>query len=195
MSDNTLLTNERQFLKFRSKKEIGSNVSGDLALTSKRVIFSWTSGGLFSREENKLELPVNQLKINDGELAMDLKYSEDKCCYVLNMKFLTNELAFSIPEERKNDVVEWMDAICMEILGRKANLPTRIRNAMVGAGEFFEAANQIKGAVSAFKDSLGLPTKQKSNKVTVRCTGCMAAVTGEKGETVRCKYCDTMNNL
>lgn len=66
--------------------------------------------------------------------------------------------------------------------------------AIPGAGV---VAETLKDTIDVFKGTLGIKSKSKATnepvRVTKKCIGCMSPtpLTGTKGQSIRCRYCDT----
>lgn len=134
---------------------------------------------------NVIKYPISQIKVIDGQAKVSV--IKDDGDYVLQVQFKTGTEQFSFVcdlFERikiKQVVNKWTQEISVLLTGQ---IPEN------------DEENAFVGAVKSTLNSFGVNTKSReSENITKKCIGCMAPITGKKGQTVRCKYCDTNQTL
>ena len=83
--------------------------------------------------------------------------------------------------KKKQEANKWVEQISLLLTGKSAE---NITDA------------SLIGGVKNVLGSIGINVKAKKNEnVTAKCIGCMAPLSGQQGQNVRCKYCDTEQTL
>ena len=83
--------------------------------------------------------------------------------------------------KKKQEAERWVEQISLLLTGVHAQK---------------SADTTLVGGIKNVLGSIGINVKEKTPEyVTTKCIGCMAPITGQKGQTVRCKYCDTEQTL
>lgn len=164
----------------------------ELILTNLNVVL--ISKGFFNNTKNIQTYPVNQIKVFDGQAQA--KLGKQRSGYPqLEIYFLNDQEAFGF--EQKKEVLNWIDNISKLLTGKSANIVPGGRAAIPGT-EFI--AETLKSTLDTFKGAFGIQLKKSDKeiepkKVTKKCISCMAPISGYIGQSVRCKYCDTEQNL
>ena len=110
------------------------------------------------------------------------------------IKAFTNSVGGTFADQWK-DILKWINNISQILTGTTPQAENT-KNIMAIPGTA-QIAGTVKDTIGAFKDAFGIKGKgnQTPENVTTKCIGCRAPLSGAKGQTVRCKYCDTDNTL
>ena len=101
----------------------------------------------------------------------------------LHMVFADSQEAFEFSSNNKKQIKQWIDEV-YKVLGVEED---KARNA---TGSFF---TKLKSGIGSIKNIF---TEEKcAVNITTKCIGCMAPITGKKGDVAKCKYCDTKQTL
>lgn len=158
-----------------------------LLLTSENLVFVYKKRGMFRERTDVRVLPLNQVKVRDGEAQLITGSTKDKRRH---LKIVTQsgeiDLTFGNPKEAKY----WAGKINEEITGEPAPM------AEEDFGFVASAASAVQEAKNALWSAFGKrPGTEPSRKTTSKCAGCGAAVQGMQGAMVTCDYCDSANQL
>lgn len=178
----------------------GSCEEGELYLTNLNIIFVEDPEG-----ENKIKkYPLEQIKIFNGQVQAILGRDSDYESPQLHVYFLDGQEAFEFIYSGRKKIREikeikeisvWVNSIS-QILTGAISQDGNIRNVMAIPGTE-KVAETVRDTIGVCKDVFSM--KEKENRipenVTVKCIGCRAPISGIKGRTVRCRYCDTNNTL
>lgn len=194
MAKYNLQANEYVVLKNNRVLHGGSRASytDELILTNLNIVL--IKKGIFNKIKNIQTYPVNQIKVFDGNAQAKLGKQRSGFPQ-LEIYFINGEETFGF--EGKREVLNWIDNISKLLTGNSANLDPGAR-AIIPGTEFI--AETLKDTIDTFKTTFGVKLKKadkevSSKKVTKKCISCMAPISGHKGETIRCQYCDTEQNL
>ncbi|WP_417852641.1 hypothetical protein [Weissella viridescens] len=158
-----------------------------IILTNKKLIKLSKSMLGKVKEYNEFEL-VNIKFIND-EPAVYFKREMGNS--YLRVLFNDNELKVSMPSSVVGQA--WADNILAIVNGdvqdieynvSEAGLADQLTDLMSGVGDIF----------GAFKGK-GYSDEKRPTKITIKCDGCGAKVTGSSGKVIRCEYCGTRVSL
>lgn len=191
MADYSLLPNENVILEnynvchFERGKT--SNV-GELVLTNLNLIF--VKKGTFGRLQGIQKFPLSKIKTVEGNAQILFKKSSSGH-YQIELFFLNSQEIFVFNSLGKKDVIEWLDEISEIITGHPAPLTSSERIYIPGSDV---VADTLKNTFNTIKGSFGIKDKDPE-KITKRCISCRAPLTGNIGQTVYCKYCDTEQSL
>ena len=98
--------------------------------------------------------------------------------------------------DKKSEVLKWIDNINRLLTGEPGDIDLKERQAIPGT-EFVAAT--VKDTIDTFKGVFGIKSGNTNTasieKATIKCISCGAPVSGNAGSSVRCKYCDTDQNL
>lgn len=168
--------------------------SDELLLTNLNIVH--TRKGAFGNVKAIQTYPVNQIKIYEDE-AQALLVRDSSGWYAVNIYLRDEQLRFMF--ESKKNARRLADEINMLLVGKVAKTETDSSWALPGTDVI---AATVKDTVDTFKGVLGIGvgaatsrSVKDTTEVTVKCRGCHAMITGPKGRTVRCKYCDTKQQL
>ena len=157
----------------------------ELILTNLNLICVETNSAIFKKSYNVLKIPVNQIKVIDGQAqAFVVKENGD---WVLQVLLRNKEEKFIFSGEfyelikKKQEAIKFIKQISLLLTGKSAS--------NIADTTFIGGVKNILG-------SIGVDIKNKQpNNVTAKCIGCMAPLSGQQGQTVRCEYCDTEQTL
>lgn len=183
MEKYSLAPNEGIIIQCDGVNHNGKN--SELVLTNYNLICAEANIGIFRTTYNVIKFPVNQIKIINGQAqASVIKDGDDWTLQVL-MKNSTEKFKFwgEFYEriKKKQEAERWVEQISLLLTGVHAQK---------------SADTTLVGGIKNVLGSIGINVKEKTPEyVTTKCIGCMAPITGQKGQTVRCKYCDTEQTL
>jgi len=164
----------------------------ELILTNLNVVL--ISKNIFNKTKNIQTYPVNQIKVFDGQVQAKLGKQRSGFPQ-LEIYFINNQEIFGF--EQKKEVLNWINHISKLLTGKSANIDADKHVALPGT-EYI--AETLKSTIDTFKGAFGIKLKKSDEavepiKVTKKCISCRAPISGYKGQTVRCQYCDTEQNL
>ncbi len=165
----------------------------ELYLTNLNIIY--VLKGVFGNVKKIQKLPLNQIKVVNGRVQAFLGNESKNGWLQLQLYFINGVEIFGFPNKERREISTWINNIS-QILTGEASQDATVKNIMAIPGTEY-IAETMKDTIGVFKDKFGINNKgnQKLENVTVKCIGCMAPLSGKKGQTVRCKYCDTDNTL
>ena len=151
----------------------------ELILTNLNLICVRKSA--FGRTKSVFTFPLNQIKKLDGK-PQAVKGELSGGDKTLDIYLINGIEHFQFQTGEKKKINLWINEIYKVITGNPCT-DLKEDDSLVGS---------ILGFGKKVKDSLGFKTEEPtSNNVTKKCMSCSAPLTGTKGHTVRCKYCDT----
>lgn len=186
MANYTLSQNEGIIL--QCDTVMHNRKQSELILTNQNLICVESKPGFLKTTYNETKYPLNQIKVVNGQAQVfaNSKSFTDSTLQVhfINNQveefgFLMNSFEFFKGNSAAND---WVKQINYLLTGNEINN---------------EKESSIIGNIKNALGTVGIKThnnKQPEN-VTIKCIGCMAPLSGKKGQTVRCKYCDTKQTL
>lgn len=157
----------------------------EIVLTNQNLICVEANRGVFKTTYNTLKYPVNQIKVVNGQAQASVMKDGDDWTLQILMKNGTEKFKFSGEFyerlKKKQEADRWVEQISLLLTGKSAENITD---------------SSLIGGVKNVLGSIGINVKaKKSENVTAKCIGCMAPLSGQQGQTVRCKYCDTEQTL
>lgn len=157
----------------------------ELVLTNHNLICVEASSGVFKTTYNTIKFPVNQIKVVNGQVQVSAVKDGDD--WALQVLLRNGTEQFTFPSDffdrlkKKQEINRWIDQISLLLTGKSAENVTD---------------TTVVGEMKNFLGSVGINVKTKQpQNVTVKCMGCMAPLSGQQGQVVRCKYCDTEQTL
>lgn len=190
-----LMPNESIILKSQNVAHGGLMAihTDELILTTQNIIH--VKKGVFGNTKNVKRYAVNQIKTFNGEPQAILGKQRNGSSQ-LEIYFLNGHECFGFQSMTKKEVVQWINAITKLVTGHEST--TVPLGFAIPGTEYL--AETIKGTVDTFKNTIGIKSKKTDNgvsseKVTKKCISCSAPLTGNKGQTMHCKYCDTAQVL
>lgn len=157
----------------------------EIVLTNQNLICVETNSGMFKTTYNVLKFPVNQIKVVNGQAQASVIKDGDDWVLQILFKNGTEKFEFSCDFferlKKKQEANKWVEQISLLLTGKSA---INITDASLMGG-----LKNVLGSVG-----INVKTKQPEN-VTTKCIGCMAPISGQQGQTVCCRYCDTEQTL
>lgn len=158
----------------------------EIILTNQNLICVETNVKLFRKDTyNVVKFPVRQIKVINGQAQASVMKDGGEWTLQVLMKNGTERFKFSSGNfdsiKKKQEANKWVEQISLLLTGKSAEKP--VDTSLIG---------NVKNVLG----SIGINKKEKEpENVTVKCIGCMAPLAGQRGQTVRCKYCDTEQTL
>lgn len=191
MAKFNLMPNESIILKSEGVMYGGlmAAYTDELILTNQNIIL--VKKGIIGNVKNVKKFPVNQIKMYNGEPQAIVRKNQNGL-NGLEIYFLNGHESFGFRSSNKKEVVQWVNAICKLLTGQES---TTVPAGVVIPGTEY-LVETIKGTVDTFKNAFGVKSKAtgksvSSEKLTKKCISCSAPLSGKKGQTMHCKYCDT----
>ena len=177
----------------KSESVYRGNASGELILTNLNLVHI-TSKGVFKTTYTTQRFPINQIKVFNGKAQAILGKNGNLEIYFLNgqetFRFVNSDTLFSEKKAEK-EAANWVNAINQLVTGEDVEVSASATTATIGTEMIADA---LGGTVNAFKGALGFKSKQSSaesvEKAAKKCTSCGASISGNKGQIIRCPYCD-----
>ena len=167
-----------------------ANFSNELILTNQNLVLQNKS--VLGSIKNIQSFPISQIKVfnNQAQIIM----SKTRGGYPqIEIYFLNGQEKFGF--QSKKDATNWISKINQLVTGEDVSMDTSAKTSILGTEMIADA---LGGTVDVFKDAFGFKKKtptESVEKVAKKCTFCGAAVSGKKGQIVRCSYCDANQQL
>lgn len=162
----------------------------ELILTNLNLIH--VSKGVFGNTKRVQKYPLSQVKIINGE-AQAIMGKSTNGLPNLQIYFVNGHVAFKFQNSGKREIVKYVKEISRVLIGKEPSRNSVANQFAIPGSEF--VADAIKDTIGVFKGTLGNKSKSKASdepeKTTKKCIGCMSPLTGVKGQSIRCSYCDT----
>ncbi|MDK7337204.1 hypothetical protein [Pauljensenia sp. UMB0895] len=202
-----LMPNEAVILKEVSVAHGGVRAvyTDELMLTNLNIVC--TNKGMLGNTKNILQYPLSQIKKYNGRPQVIMgKLSNGMPC--LEVYFINGgKESFKFQSGNKKKINQWIKAIGELVGGESVDQSTDIdtndydgEDTLVGA--FKEVGEQFKDVGTEILGSLGFRLGKKMSapnqgveRISKKCVSCSAPLVGNKGQTVKCKYCDTEQSL
>ena len=156
-----------------------SSAKNTLILTNKNLIL--VKKNLFGKVTDTLRFPLSAIRVADGKVQA-LLGRPDNVTHSLDVYFTSGMERFSMTWE--DDIKEWIACITEAVTGQKVAR----EDPDAWLYETAAMAESLAGSIKKVKGALGI---RSDEKVSSRCPGCGASLTGADGETVQCPYCGT----
>ena len=167
----------------------------EVVLTNKNlVLVNTASQGLFKRTRYLKRCPLDKIASPNGvPQAIASKHKND---YRLQVVFDDETIALRFPANPKRTAERWAEGIRNAALGNLSGIRTE-DVLPPEVADLVDGAKGIFGAVFAGGKKQANPpeTSKRPARITKKCVGCHAPLTGRAGETVTCAYCDTKQTL
>ncbi len=151
-------------------------------LTNMNFICVEKNTGVFKTTYDVLKYPVSQIKVVDGcAQATVIKENGEWVLQILlrnGVEKYVFEGEFLEKIKRKQEADMWVEKISQMVTG---NSPTQSQDSGTRDG------------IKSILKTVGI--SKQPEKITVKCIGCMAPISGEKGKIACCKYCDTEQTM
>lgn len=183
MKNYDLAPNEGIILQYDGVYHNGNQ--SEIVLTNQNLICVETNVKLLKNTYNVLKFPVSQVKIVNGQAQASVIKDRDDWTLQVLMKNGIEKFKFSgefYERIKKKQVAnQWVEQISILLTGKSAE---RITDT------------PLVGGVKNVLGSIGINVKSREpENITIKCIGCRALLSGQKGQTVCCKYCDTEQTL
>jgi LSD1 subclass zinc finger protein len=162
----------------------------ELILTNMNIIH--VSKGMFGNTKRVQKYPLNQVKIINGE-AQAIMGKSTNGIHNLQIYFVNGQVAFKFQSSGKKEIVKYVNEISKVLIGKESSRNSVANQFAIPGAEI--VAETLKDTIGVFKGTFGIKSKSKAAdepvKATKKCIGCMSPLTGTKGQSIRCSYCDT----
>lgn len=188
----------------------------EVVLTNRNLILVKTQArGIFDMQRMLKRCPLEETLDSQGYPQVATTKIDGK--HILQAMFGTENIALGFANESKETANRWAEGIRRASVGDLSGISTENSSGTAsGSDELDDLINAGKSIVGAFMgiaapaQSKPQQKKQASNKqhqgnaplkaaprasVARKCRGCHAPLTGRKGDTVTCVYCDTKQTL
>ncbi len=162
-------------------------INGELMLTNKYLV--WSRDAKWSLFNGKQTFPiekfrVDSIKIYDGVPQIKIHKAEfDNLLIYLKNRTMSFEFYELEP------VQKLINATSKLLTGNEVLFETP--DTFKGVDKL---ASKMSGTVNTFKNAFGIKP-ERNEIVTKTCQGCGAQISGIKGQSVKCKYCDNQQIL
>lgn len=162
----------------------------DLILTNMNIIH--VSKGVFGNTKRVQKYPLNHVKIINGE-AQAIMGKSTNGIPNLQVYFVNGQVAFKFQSSGKKEIGKYVNEISKVLIGKESSRNSVANQFAIPGAEI--VAETLKDTIGVFKGTFGIKSKSKAAdepvKATKKCIGCMSPLTGTKGLSIRCSYCDT----
>lgn len=174
----------------------------ELVLTNQNLILvNEVSTGFFTSQRLLKRCPLDSIACPEGNPQAFLGKKKNE--YVLQVVFTQEAITLSFPANPKREAKRWAEAIKYAVAGEVENINTEESPLPSDVTELIDG---FKGLTSAFASEAASfsstvskaskPIKKTvRTKTTVRCIGCRAPLSGNKGTVFTCDYCGTKQTL
>ena len=160
----------------------------ELILTNLNVIL--VKKGVFGNIKGEQRFPIDQIKrVNETPQVMLGKNSLNGI-EQLQITFVHGLEWFEFQSGGKKEILKWIETIDKLIRCGSDNISVYEEDRMSSIN------SAIKKGIDSVRNGLGVNSginteSTSSTTQNVRCSGCMAPLSGKPGEVVKCIYCDT----
>ena len=152
----------------------------DLVLTNHSVIH--IKKGWFGKAKDITRYDLSSVKVYNDQAQAKIGKRRDGTPQ-LELYLRNGQVAFGF--ESKREVLKWVESINKLVTGREITIETG-KLAIPGTDLI---AKTLKGTIDTAKEAFGMRLK-KDSKISTKCCNCGAPISGDKGETKRCPFCD-----
>ena len=146
--------------------------------------------GFFGRIKNILKYPLDQVKVQNGQVQVRMA-KNFRGTPQLQIYFKNTLEFFSFQSRGKKQILKWVGTL-HQLLDNPAAQTDAFDPSVPGSAEE-DTAKARKHPLTG--DSFGDSKETVPPYTTKNCIGCTAPLSGRKGQTVRCEYCDTYQIL
>jgi LSD1 subclass zinc finger protein len=162
----------------------------ELILTNMNIIH--VSKGMFGNIKRVQKYPLNQVKIINGQ-AQAIMGKGSNSMPNLQIYFVNGQVSFKFQILGKKEIMKYVKEISRVLVGNESSRNSAANQFAIPGAEI--VAETLKDTIDVFKGTFGIKSKSKAGdepvKATKKCIGCMSPLTGTKGHSIRCSYCDT----
>ncbi|MDU5529215.1 MAG: hypothetical protein E6063_07465 [Atopobium sp.] len=177
--------------------KLSTAYTDELILTNLNLIH--VRKGVFMGTKGIRYIPLNQVKVICGKCQALVGKSQNGTA-ILQIYTQQDIEEFAFQTGAKKNAGIWANEISRLVTGRDSE--NTLESQDTPEYDFDTAVGQLKDAFSevgaAFGFGFGKSGQQQKSSVehvSTKCSGCHAPITGVKGKTAVCKYCDTKQVL
>lgn len=206
MSDYQILNNERLVLKYKGNVDFrelkGLSNCDELYLTDKNITYvKYSTFG--NSIKDVFRIPINMISVHDDEPDLHLvKSRRGLLALSIGLKNGEHHEIEFLNTLTKKEPIKFLNSLFNMLVGHDSSEKSMLDGfsetaksiTSLGAGLLGGTAGEM---VHSFKNKLNEEGNNyiEPEKVSSKCSGCGAPITGTKGNVVKCKYCDTRNVL
>lgn len=166
--------------------------TGELVLTNIHLI--WLNKSHFGKVKEIDYLPLALIKVHNDQAQARLSKNHQGLPQ-LEVFFENGEEVFKFQTGAKREIENWIDAINRAVTGKDPEIGKAPGRALPGTAA---VAETLRDTFSHFKTSFGSGTAaagERTTRISSRCSGCGASISGISGTVAKCEYCDTESRL
>ena len=168
--------------------KLSTAYTDELILTNLNLIH--VRKGIFMGTKGVRYIPLNQVKVIGGKCqALVGKAQNGYAILQIYTQQGTEEFAF--PTKAKKNAGIWANEISRLVTGRDSENALEYDFDDTVIGQLKDAFGEVGAALGIGFGKSGQQQKSSVERVSTKCSGCHAPITGVKGKTTVCKYCDT----
>ena len=174
--------------------KLSTAYTDELILTNLNLIH--VCKGIFMGTKGVRYIPLNQVKVIGGKCqALVGKAQNGYAILQIYTQQGTEEFAF--PTKAKKNAGIWANEISRLVTGRDSENALESQDAHeydfedTVVGQLKDAFGEVGAAFGIGFGKSGQQQKSSVERVSTKCSGCHAPITGVKGKAAVCKYCDT----
>lgn len=178
---------EREIIALRASMEVESAWNPyrvcQVLLTDRNLMIGIE--GTFGGIKETQVYPINQIVVVNGNAQVRVTSGS-------SVEIDTNQGRVALSMQSRGDARKLAEHLRSAATGKPVDLSADEVGGLAGmAGELGGA---LRDTVGSFAKGLGFGSEQ-AQMAAVECSGCGAPLTGKKGESVRCPYCDAIRQL
>jgi len=174
--------------------KLSTAYTDELILTNLNLIH--VRKGIFMGTKGVRYIPLNQVKVIGGKCQVLVgKAQNGHAILQIYTQQGTEEFAFQIKAKKKAGI--WANEISRLVTGRDSENALESQDAPeydfedTVIGQLKDAFGEVGAAFGIGFGKSGQQQKSSVERVSTKCSGCHAPITGVKGKAAVCKYCDT----
>ena len=153
--------------------------------------------GLFQQTTMLKRCPLGQLHCNDDGVPQIL-ITKVRDRWQLQAPFMNGAIAISFSSDAKRTAQRWAQGIAQASVGNYAQiqtedaLPAEVSNIVDGVTGMLGA---VLGSKATPSNKIAASQPKRTPMISTKCSGCHAPISGKRGATATCPYCDTVQTL
>lgn len=174
--------------------KLSTAYTDELILTNLNLIH--VRKGIFMGTKGVRYIPLNQVKVIGGKCqALVGKAQNGYAILQIYTQQGTEEFAFRTKAKKNAGI--WANEISRLVTGRDSENALESQHAPeydfkdTVVGQLKDAFGEVGAAFGIGFGKSGQQQKSSVERVSTKCSGCHAPITGVKGKAAVCKYCDT----
>lgn len=174
--------------------KLSTAYTDELILTNLNLIH--VCKGIFMGTKGVRYIPLNQVKVIGGKCqALVGKAQNGHAILQIYTQQGTEEFAFRTKAKKNAGI--WANEISRLVTGRDSENALESQDAPkydfedTVVGQLKDAFGEVGAAFGIGFGKSGQQQKSSVERVSTKCSGCHAPITGVKGKAAVCKYCDT----